>query len=167
MTMQYTPAQLTFHKEHKERLARQSAAASRARASMKRMAEARRVVIPAEPVTPPPPQDAYAEAVKKAVEFIGPRPRDYIHVSSPHRPQPSLRQIMREVIDKYGITEVELLSIRRKKHLCTARHEFCWRAKNETSQSYPQIARFLGNRDHTTAMSSVYRYQWMLDNGKL
>lgn len=85
--------------------------------------------------------------------------------SSPGMEVPSAlmwRQIIREVCEKHGITYIELCSKRRARTLVMARHEACYRLRNETTMSYPQIGQRIGGRDHTTALSSIKRYERML-----
>ncbi len=65
------------------------------------------------------------------------------------------RQILREVCAKYGVSTVDLCSKRRPILLVTARHEACYRLRNETTWSYPRIGAFLGGRDHTTIIHAV------------
>jgi len=66
--------------------------------------------------------------------------------------------ILREVCLSHRIRRNELLSARRDAALVRARHEACWRMKNETSLSYPQIGRLLGGRDHTTILHGVRKH---------
>lgn len=73
----------------------------------------------------------------------------------------SLRQIMEQTATKYGVTVHDLKSNRRTRGaLMQARFEVCWRAKNETYCSYPQIGRAL-NKDHTSAIHAVKHYERM------
>jgi hypothetical protein len=55
----------------------------------------------------------------------------------------------------YGLHPETLVGRNRHKGIARARHVACWMAKRLTTASYPEIGRALGNRDHTTIMSSV------------
>lgn len=56
----------------------------------------------------------------------------------------------------YGITAEDLHGKDRTKHLCVARHAFCYltRTQHHGRVSYPAIGRYL-SRDHTTAMAGM------------
>lgn len=54
-----------------------------------------------------------------------------------------------------GYTVVDLRSTRRTYRVVTARQLACWLARHFTTFSYPDIARNLGGRDHTTIMHAV------------
>lgn len=54
-----------------------------------------------------------------------------------------------------GISAVDLKSTRRNKPIALTRHCVSALARELTSQSYPEIGRRLGNRDHTTILHSV------------
>lgn len=54
-----------------------------------------------------------------------------------------------------GISAADLKSTRRNKPIASARHCVSALARELTSQSYPEIGRCLGNRDHTTILHSV------------
>lgn len=68
-----------------------------------------------------------------------------------------LHAIALEVCQKHQLRPLDLLSKRRDKMIVFARFEFCFRARNESSATYPEIGKFL-NRDHTSIMSAVKRY---------
>ena len=70
-------------------------------------------------------------------------------------------QIKREVAAKYRVGINEIDSKRRHKLLVQARQEIFWRAKRETTASFPEIGRRVGGKDHTTVIHGVRRYeQW-------
>ena len=64
----------------------------------------------------------------------------------------SLREIVDLVCEIEGLSILELRSQRRSRRLIDARQIYYWLARKYTLQSYPAIARFMGGRDHTTAM---------------
>lgn len=73
----------------------------------------------------------------------------------------SLREIMEQTAKKYAVTIHDMKSARRTRGaLMQARFEFCWRAKNETYCSYPQIGRAL-QKDHTSVIHAVKHYEKM------
>lgn len=73
-----------------------------------------------------------------------------------------MADIIAQTAAKYGVTVIDMKSARRTRYaLMQARFEACWRARNETLLSLPQIGRFLGNRDHTTVLNAVRKYEAM------
>jgi chromosomal replication initiator protein len=96
-----------------------------------------------------------------------PLPRDVINVGGKrqHRPEPFVtpgNRIIGEVALKHNVTVLELKSPRREKRITLARHEACYRLKNETSLSLPQIGKLLGGRDHTTVLHGARRIERMI-----
>ncbi len=87
---------------------------------------------------------------------------DLIHV----RPVTKWRGIVHEVCDKHRVTFMEIISKRRMKHLCAARHEAVYRLAKETTASLPMIVRWMGNRDHTTAINSIKVHTKFLERMK-
>lgn len=68
-----------------------------------------------------------------------------------HPPRrPLLRDIMREVAARHGLTVAQMLSKRRTRPLVHARHEVMWEARRRTALSYPHIAELMGFKDHTS-----------------
>ena len=78
-----------------------------------------------------------------------------------HRPK-TLNQIMHEVAHKHGFSVLDLKSARRPGPLVIARQEYYWRARNETIAAMPQIARFCGNRDHSTIVWGIRQHEQRL-----
>jgi chromosomal replication initiation ATPase DnaA len=74
---------------------------------------------------------------------------------------PTVKDIILEVAEKYGVTANDILSDRRSRNLAQPRFEVCWRARNETRLSMPQIGRSIGGRDHTTVLNAIRRYEAM------
>jgi chromosomal replication initiator protein len=64
-------------------------------------------------------------------------------------------RIMREVALEYGITLTELRSDDRQRKYAWPRQIAYIRLFDETKLSYPQIARLMGKKDHTTVMHGV------------
>jgi hypothetical protein len=67
-------------------------------------------------------------------------------------PEPRLHEIANAVCKVYGIWRNDLVSSRRNKKFCDARHVYFWIARKFTQLSFPVIGRRCGNRDHTTVM---------------
>lgn len=78
--------------------------------------------------------------------------------SKEEKPGISLRQIMREVSEKYNVSIVDIKSERRTQFIVKPRQEFFYRARTETGHSLPNIAKFCGNRDHTTVLHGVRKH---------
>lgn len=70
----------------------------------------------------------------------------------------AITKIMLEVCIKHGIAPSEFLSTLRAARFVKARQEAAWRARIETSASFPAIAQVF-MRDHSSIMHSVHRYQ--------
>jgi hypothetical protein len=106
-----------------------------------------------------------AEPVKRYEEPIGPRVvvRDVLSLASVRRAK--WRDIVNEEARAGDVTLQEILSRRRQASLVAVRRRICWRIKNETMMSYPQIGRVL-NRDHTSILHHVHKYQRMIDEGR-
>jgi chromosomal replication initiation ATPase DnaA len=76
----------------------------------------------------------------------------------PPRPQaPTVAMIIDVVADDYGLTAKQTVSMQRGAAKVRARQVSMWLARRLTSQSFPQIARQFGDRDHTTVMHGCSR----------
>lgn len=64
---------------------------------------------------------------------------------------------------EFGITENEIASQRRFAPLVFARHVSFWLCKRFTCRSFPQIAKRMGDRDHTSIMHGARRIQALVD----
>lgn len=85
--------------------------------------------------------------------------RDIIYLDQPvSAPAEAYKRILREVAMKHGITVNTLIGQDRFYHIVQARHEAVYRLRTETKMSYPAIGRRMGNRDHTTCLSSYRAY---------
>lgn len=80
--------------------------------------------------------------------------RDYLRLPS----RPTLLQIKIDVCRKHGVTMNELMSRRRHQRIALARMEGYWRAREETSASFPEIARAFNRDCHTTVMSGAKKH---------
>jgi len=97
---------------------------------------------------------------------IGPRPavRDVINVAT-FRPAKWKTIVDEELFRAGDVSFLELVSKRRPGPIVEIRRRICWRLKNETTMSYPQIGRAL-KRDHTSILHHVHKYQRMIDEGR-
>lgn len=66
--------------------------------------------------------------------------------------EPRMTLIMQEVCKYYGAEPREIVSPRRTAALCLQRQILMYLCRELTSQSMPQIGRFLADRDHTTIL---------------
>lgn len=64
-------------------------------------------------------------------------------------------RIMREVASQYGITLRDLRGDCRRKKYSWPRQVAYIRLADETNLSYPQIARIMGKKDHTTIIYGI------------
>jgi chromosomal replication initiation ATPase DnaA len=69
------------------------------------------------------------------------------------------KSIIRDVASKAGSTPAEVCSTRRDPNLVRARHEAAYRMTRELGLSMPQIGVRLGNRDHTTVLYGLRKYE--------
>jgi hypothetical protein len=80
--------------------------------------------------------------------------------ASCNRPASSVRkEILLQTLENHNVNIDELLSPRRLHKLVVARHELYARLKQFTRMSYPQIGRFCGDRDHTTILHGVRKFE--------
>lgn len=71
--------------------------------------------------------------------------------------------ILKEVAEKHSVTISEMQGPSRVDHITWARHEACYRLREEMGLSFPRIGVIMGGRDHTTALNSYKRHKWRLD----
>lgn len=72
--------------------------------------------------------------------------------------RPRMRDILKDVAKRHGFNKRDLIGARQTRDVCAARQEFCYLARTQADKSYPQIGRFLGNRDHTTIIHAVRQH---------
>lgn len=85
-------------------------------------------------------------------------PLSFLAVAAPVPPL-TMRAIQRIVANFYGVSVVELCSVRRTGPLCYARHVAMYLCRHIIHRSFPEIARAFGGRDHTTALSAVRKIE--------
>ena len=66
-----------------------------------------------------------------------------------------LNDILRAVCAVKLVNLIELQSPRREQRLVKARWVYYWISRKTTQQSFPQIGRYCGNRDHSTVMHGI------------
>jgi hypothetical protein len=98
---------------------------------------------PAPPVGPSPPATPDDEADGTAL--MGPRP--------------SLKAILFAVSAAFRVPVVDILSHRRSRPICEARHAAFRIARDLTLLTLPQIGRRIGGRDHTTVLHGIRKTQ--------
>ena len=75
-------------------------------------------------------------------------------VDEDNAPRLTIAEIKATVADHFGITVLDLESQRRTLDVVRPRQIVVYLARRLTPKSLPEIARRLGNRDHTTALSA-------------
>jgi len=76
--------------------------------------------------------------------------------------RPAMADICRLVCDFYKIRKDEMMSARRDLRVCRPRQVAMWLCRQATLRSLPDIGRFFGGRDHTTALSGNKRIEQMM-----
>jgi len=76
---------------------------------------------------------------------------------------PSVREIQVACAKHYGVKRHDITSSRRTANVVRPRQVGMYLAKVMTPQSYPQIGRMFGGRDHTTALHAVKKIERLLD----
>lgn len=98
-------------------------------------------------------------ATKPVVVVIPPAPikRDYIHVASNPLPTAlTVKQIITDVADAYGVAYEDVVGPRRSRKLLPARFAAYYAvATARPDYSLNQIARHFGRRDHTTILNGL------------
>ncbi len=78
---------------------------------------------------------------------------------------PTMAEIAATVAAKHGVTVDDIRGDSRKAPICRARFEFFWAARQVKLAggsfrfSYPQLGRWCGGRDHTTAMHGFAKHE--------
>jgi len=71
------------------------------------------------------------------------------------RPRTSPEAIIKATASHFHLTASEIISESREKHILLPRQIAMYIMKTDLSLSFPQIARALGRKDHTTAMNGI------------
>lgn len=86
------------------------------------------------------------------IPSLTPTARRYVH-------------ILYDVAARHDVTLEDLVGHSRSHKFIVARHEACYLLR-EANYSYPQIGRFLGNRNHTTIVHGVQKHKEKLEGIK-
>lgn len=100
---------------------------------------------------------------RRAIGTIWSRRNEWRDRIVPKRECPvTLDDIRRVVCCVTKTDKIDFMSHRRSRKASEARHVFIWIARKYTERSFPQIARYVGRKDHTTAMHGYDRInaQW-------
>lgn len=73
-------------------------------------------------------------------------------------PAEKRQRVLREVCEAHGVRFVDLTGPSRVKHLTAARHEACYRLRDEVGLSWPRIGTILGGRDHSTIIYGARKH---------
>ncbi|WP_458760523.1 helix-turn-helix domain-containing protein [Afipia sp. TerB] len=130
-----TPSQVKFAMRHRQFA--EKVAASR---------PAPVVIAPEIAPAPVPLAPLSNEAMKAAWTEI----EDAVAAARDYRPK--LQQVMAAVCRHFLVSRTDLCSARRADTIVKPRQIYMYLAKKLTTRSYPEIARFCGGRDHTTAI---------------
>ena len=79
-------------------------------------------------------------------------------------PRCSAAGIVDYVCKKHGVSKLDLVSVRRTMDLILPRQEIMFKLRHHTVLTLPQIGRLLGDRDHTTVLHGIRKFQIRLDN---
>jgi hypothetical protein len=143
--------------------------AAEVRERLRAHAERRRRLSGPIPATPaiklsfPEPQPIEEDALTKETQQMIDAAVAMVRSVSTTRVRPTIRAIMQHTALVYGIHLNEILSRRRDKEVCQARQVAMLLAKLLTSQSFPYIGRYFGDRDHTTVMHAFKKLKWLSD----
>ncbi len=74
---------------------------------------------------------------------------------------PGIADIQRAVARRWAVTVTELTSVCRTKHLVFARQIAMVLCRLLTCRSTTEIGRAFGDRDHTTALYALRKYEWL------
>ncbi len=90
--------------------------------------------------------------------FPGIKKKDLPEFSSFKKATISPTEIMGIVADSCGVTVDDILSKRRKREMCDARHMFCAIMRKQFRYSLKSIGEIVNGRDHTTAIHSIQTF---------
>jgi chromosomal replication initiator protein len=113
------------------------------------------VVIEVPPVPQPAPAPAAPEVppIQECVSEIDEGPR-----------RPTIQEIKKSVCQHFDITFADIESRRRSAKVVRPRQIVYYLCRRLTSRSLPEIARRLGHRDHTTALSGIRRIEKLIEH---
>lgn len=80
---------------------------------------------------------------------------DQIHAQTTVRPHVPIREIRRAVCAVFEVGIREFVSASRKRRVCESRQAFYWICHRFTDASFPRMATYCGNQNHSTAVHAV------------
>jgi len=111
---------------------------------------------------PKPPEIVYTPEAIRAIEEAR---KAIVEDSYNHDRYPTMENILKLICEVYGVSRTELFSDRRSRYITRPRQHFFLLCKKHTMRSLPEMARFMGGRDHTTALHGIRLAQERLDKG--
>lgn len=111
-------------------------------------------VAPAPP--PPPPVIEPPLALRPSLRISS------IELVEAAAPIVFMDDVARAVCRYFGISRTDLVSRRQDEETVTPRHVAFYLCRSLTTKSFSEIGRFLGGRDHTTAISACDRVTWRM-----
>ena len=111
------------------------------------------VIVIEAPLPPPPPAPPVPEVapISECISEIDEGPR-----------RPTIQEIKKSVCQHFDITFADIESRRRDAKIVRPRQIVYYLCRRLTSRSLPEIARRLGHRDHTTALSGIKRIESLI-----
>ncbi len=147
MTMDITETKAKFENLTDRRTPLEKEIAERRKAFQQKIAEAAAKI-------------AQEEPTKKIQKFIEPKSKIIAAIVRPTL----VKTILKKVSFQYKVTEHELLSARQSEKVWLPRHISYYLCKQLTGYSYPQIAKFMNKKDHTTIMHGVRKIDEKISN---
>jgi chromosomal replication initiator protein len=87
--------------------------------------------------------------------------------NGPGRQPASVEKIVVAAAELFGVTTGNILGSGRDKAASLARAVACYVARQQTSMSFPEIGRALGNKNHSTVIAACQRVETLINNGEL
>ena len=149
-----TPSQRSLHVQHRERLARI------ARGKAPSVPQPSRVLLPVPFCDLTDPVSIYLDRQRRRAETL----EAIKEFTNQYESKiPSLMLILRAVCEFYGVSHLSIRSSRRTANIVRPRQVFFYLARELTTRSLPQIGRFIGGRDHTTALHATRKIAGLLE----
>lgn len=91
-------------------------------------------------------------------QYRGLRERPTVKLYTPIKAGEAAR-LMGEIAAAYGVTVEQICGPSRKRAVAWPRQELMWVLYKTGRYSMPQIARFIGGRDHTTVLHGIRKHE--------
>lgn len=93
--------------------------------------------------------------------------RDWLTLASPEAIKPaSSRKIISMVADAFGVSHLDIVGDRRFPKIVIARQVCFYLMRECTGLSFPEIARRVGDRDHTTALHGANKIAKLIQSDR-